>query len=284
MVAKLKAKVEKSHDIFKGKTQARNWSIDEPPRYQAIPINLISPDPNQPRQDFGDIEELKTSIKEHGIVQPLIVSANDPKENSFTIIAGERRFRAATELGLEEVPAIIRTVEEHKRLEVQLVENLQREELKPLEESNAYKALIDQYAYTQEELGKKVGKSPYYISRSLSLLNLPDVIKNELAMSQDISKSLLNEILNAPNENNQIALWEQAKTGNLTVAKARKAKNPKNNNPGGRPKHAKKVFQISNGTVTIQLKQTKIAKDDISQALSEAVQLNDNEVLNIFEK
>ena len=144
-------------------------------------MERISPNPHQPRRHFDDesLQELMVSIKEHGVIQPIIVSRQG---DNWQLVAGERRWRACKLAGIKTIPAIIRDVSEQKRMEVALLENLQRENLNPLEIAWAYRKLIDEFNLTHEQLAKKVGKSVSVIHNHLRLLNLhPDVQEAILA-------------------------------------------------------------------------------------------------------
>lgn len=144
-----------------------------------IPINLIKPNEEQPRKNFDNdkIAQLAESIKEHGIIQPLILKKD---EDTYIIIAGERRWRAAKSIGLKEVPAVIMNLSDKDVLEVSLIENIQREDLNPIEEAIAYKKLLEDFNLTQEELGKKVGKSRTVITNCIRLLNLDNRVQSYL--------------------------------------------------------------------------------------------------------
>jgi len=144
----------------------------------------ITPNPDQPRRHFDDeaLEELAASIREHGIIQPLVVT---PQGGSYQIVAGERRWRAAGIAGLEKVPAIIRTLSEQHKLELALIENLQRRDLNPLETATAYLKLHNQFNLTYEEIGHRVGgKAVSTISNVLRLLQLPADAKQALVEGQ----------------------------------------------------------------------------------------------------
>lgn len=147
-----------------------------------LPIDAIQPNPQQPRVDMDEetIQELADSIREYGIIQPLIVSKSMDQEN-YILIAGERRWRAAKTAGLTMVPAIIREVSEQGQLEIALIENLQREDLTPLETAGAYQQLADTFSLTHEQIGARVGKSRTSVTNTLRLLNLPDQVKKSLA-------------------------------------------------------------------------------------------------------
>ncbi|MGI6668236.1 MAG: ParB/RepB/Spo0J family partition protein [Acetivibrionales bacterium] len=148
-------------------------------------INDIEPNTEQPRKSFDDekLEQLAESIKKHGIIQPLIVQRDG---NTYKIVTGERRWRAARLAGVKVVPVIIRELSGREVMEVALIENIQREDLNPIEEAEAYKKLIDDYGMTQEEIAVTVGKSRPAVANSLRLLSLADSIKNML-ISGDIS-------------------------------------------------------------------------------------------------
>ena len=162
----------KGLDALLGETE-----IAETEGVQQIDINMIVPNPNQPRTRFLNIEELANSIKEKGIIQPIIVTKINDK---YEIIAGERRWRAARLVGLKTIPAIVRQIEENERLELSLIENIQRENLDPVDEAKAYKLLIEKFNLSQEELARRVGKERSTIANSLRLLNLPHRILEDL--------------------------------------------------------------------------------------------------------
>ncbi|WP_096186080.1 ParB/RepB/Spo0J family partition protein [Evansella halocellulosilytica] len=141
---------------------------------QEIKVKELRPNPYQPRKVFDDeaIEELKTSIKQHGILQPLIVRKSI---KGYEIVVGERRYRAAKEAKLETVPAVVKELSEDQMMEIALIENLQREDLNPLEEAKAYQKLLEHLQVTQEELSKKLGKSRPHIANHVRLLQLPQL-------------------------------------------------------------------------------------------------------------
>ncbi|HHV74541.1 MULTISPECIES: ParB/RepB/Spo0J family partition protein [unclassified Thermoanaerobacterium] len=146
---------------------------------ESIKISDIEPNQFQPRKHFDDesLKELSDSIKEHGIIQPIIVRKND---FGYQIVAGERRWRAAKLAGLKEVPAIVKDFDDQKVMEIALIENLQREDLNPIDEAKAYKSLMEQFNLTQEEISKRVGKSRSSIANSIRLLNLDEEVQNML--------------------------------------------------------------------------------------------------------
>lgn len=147
-----------------------------------IAIENIKPNPHQPRNPIqdDDLQELAASIREHGILQPLIVS-QEPATETYVLIAGERRLRAAGLAGLKSVPVIVRATSEQERLELALIENLQREDLSPLEAADAYQQLMDEFNLSHEEIAIRVGKSRVAITNTLRLLKLPHSIRQALA-------------------------------------------------------------------------------------------------------
>jgi ParB family transcriptional regulator, chromosome partitioning protein len=153
---------------------------DERSSYFSCPIEEIRPNRSQPRKTFSDdkLEELAASIREKGIIQPLVVRK---KDDHYELIAGERRWRAAQKAGLREVPVVIQDVSDGTALELALIENIQREDLNAVEEAEAYQALLDNFALSQEELARRVGKERSTVANSLRLLRLPTDIKRDIA-------------------------------------------------------------------------------------------------------
>ncbi len=178
-------------------------------------IDQIRVNSLQPRSDFNEtqLNELVESIKRYGIIQPLIVHK---KNGQYELIAGERRLRAAKTIGMEKVPAIIREVGEQEKLEIALIENLQREDLNSIETALAYRKLIDEFNLTQEEVGTRVGKSRSGVTNTLRLLNLPEEIQ------QGLKDGWINEghaklIGGLDNEDRQLALYKKIIRNKLTV-------------------------------------------------------------------
>lgn len=143
-----------------------------------IAIELVSPNPRNPRRNFAetDLSDLAHSIREHGIVQPVVVRPS-PAPGRFEIIAGERRWRAAQRAGLAEIPVIIRDVDDRVALELAIIENVQRADLNPIEEAAGYQQLMEEHSYTQADLGNVIGKSRSHVANTLRLLRLPDSIR-----------------------------------------------------------------------------------------------------------
>jgi ParB family transcriptional regulator, chromosome partitioning protein len=180
-----------------------------------VDINDIQTNPFQPRKEFSNekLSELAESIKIHGIIQPLLVREYGDK---YQLIAGERRLRAAKLVGLTEVPVVVREMTDQAMMEVALVENLQREDLNPIEEADAYQRLINEFQLTQDDIAKKVGKSRPAIANTLRLLNLPSEIQTDLAqgtLTMGHARTLLS--LKTPEEQKRI--WTQIQIQGLSV-------------------------------------------------------------------
>ncbi|HWI63833.1 MAG TPA: ParB/RepB/Spo0J family partition protein [Symbiobacteriaceae bacterium] len=171
-----------------------------------LEIGQIHPNPKQPRKHFDQdkLAELSASIREHGVVQPIVVR---PKGDHYEIVAGERRWRASQLAGLTKVPALVRDFSEAETMEIALIENLQREDLNPLEEAEAYRILLEEFRLTQDELAQRLGKSRPQITNTLRLLQLSPVARNEVQagrLSMGHAKVLLG--LESPEEQNALAL------------------------------------------------------------------------------
>ena len=186
-----------------------------------LPLQKIEPNPDQPRRHFddGSLEELATSIKEVGVIQPIIVT---DEGDYYKIIAGERRWRASRLCGLTEIPAIIRDLAAVQSLEIALIENIQREDLSPLEEAQGYERLISEHHYTQEKVSLVVGKSRSAVANSIRLLRLPGEIQ-KLLLDSRLSPGHARAILSLDSEQDQIRLANQILDRDLTVRQAETA-------------------------------------------------------------
>ena len=181
-----------------------------------IDINRIAPNPNQPRRDFSDsaIDELADSIRELGIVQP--ITLRNMGDGTYQIIAGERRWRAAKRAGLESVPAYIRTADDEKTMQMALVENIQREDLNPIEIALAYQGLIERYGLKQEELSEKVGKKRATVANYLRLLKLPAQVQMALK-NKEIDQGHARALLGLQSAALQLRVCEEIKSRGLSV-------------------------------------------------------------------
>ena len=164
-----------------------------------VDVNLIDANPYQPRENFSEesLADLSASIKNHGILQPLLV--NKPEQGRYELIAGERRLRASKKAGLEKLPVIIKHVDNYNKLQIALLENIQRSDLNPLEEAKAFEKLSNEFNMTHEQISKQVNKSRSFITNSLRLLNLPDEIKKAI-VAEKISSSQSRSLVSLPKE------------------------------------------------------------------------------------
>lgn len=182
---------------------------------QEIDINLVEPNKDQPRKDFDaeKLQALADSIKEHGMVQPIVAV----KENDYyRIVAGERRWRAAKSIGLKTVPVVVKEYSVLQAESIALVENLQRENLNPIEEANGYRRLMDNYGLTQEQVAEKVGKSRSSVANSLRFLMMPQKLKNMLAEGE-ISQGHAKVLMSIADLNKMESLADRIKNEDLSV-------------------------------------------------------------------
>ena len=183
-----------------------------------IEIDRILPNPYQPRKYFDEtaLAELAESIKQNGVIQPIVIRQD--KDNALYLVAGERRLKAAEMVGLKTIPAILT---EGNPIEISLIENLQRENLKPVEEAEALEKMIREFKYTQKDVARVIGKAGSTVAEILSLNRLPEEIKDECRRA-DISRRVLIEIAKQDTPEKMTALFEKAKAGNLTSETVRK--------------------------------------------------------------
>ena len=186
-------------------------------RFEEVPVSAIRPNTHQPRRQFSEtsIKELAASIREVGILQPLVIRST---EAGFELIAGERRLRAAKEAGLERVPVLIRQAGEGESMEMALVENLQREDLNPLETAAAYQALMDSFGLTKDQLASRLGKSRAAITNTLRLTRLPESIRT-LVLAGTLSEGHARALLGLETEERMLRLAERVRSERFSVRK-----------------------------------------------------------------
>lgn len=192
-----------------------------------IPIDKITPNPHQPRHNFDrtELKSLADSIKKHGVLQPLVVTKID---GGYELIAGERRAKAAKMVGIKEIPAVVKEATEQDKLELAVVENIQRHDLNPLEEARAYEKLVAEFKLTQEGVGMRVGKSREVVANTLRLLDLPEEIQAALAKGE-ITVGHAKELLSLKSKVDQMHLYKDILSNRITVretAKRAKQKRP----------------------------------------------------------
>jgi ParB family chromosome partitioning protein len=185
-------------------------------RVREIPISQIERNPHQPRVHFdhGELEDLISSIRDHGVLQPIIVT---PKaDGTYQLIAGERRLRASTIAGLKTIPALVREATELQKLELAIIENVQRANLNPIEEARAYQRLIDEFGMTQDEVSRKMGKSRPQVANMVRLLQLPPEVQQALSEGK-ISTSNARTLVSLPTDGERMEMFRAMLAGNFTV-------------------------------------------------------------------
>jgi len=232
-----------------------------------IPIEDLEPNPHQPRQALGDLAELTASIREKGILEPLLVRKVGGR---FEIIAGERRYRAALDAGLRELPCVVRESSDAEVMELALVENLQRKDLTAFEEADGLKVLADKYGYTHETMAEKLGKSRSSITESLSLGAMPEDIRQRCRLADIQSKSVLIQIVRQGDHDKMLSLIERLRRDGATRAEARRMAGKGESRRGrGRPRHFVFRFHPRGGDVSLnlQFKRPHVERDEIIRAL-----------------
>jgi ParB family chromosome partitioning protein len=255
--------VRMRHDEHYVETLAASASS---PIGRLLPIEQLDPNPNQPRQVMGDLSELVASIAEKGIIEPIIVRRRNDR---FQIIAGERRYQAAVQAGLTEVPAIIRDIDDDEVTEIALIENLQRKDLTPFEEAEALSQLSERAGLTHDQIAKRLGKSRTAVTETLTLNQMPEDVRNLCRLADIHSKSLLLQIVRQSDQGKMVELIERASrqaSGEQPVTRESLRSGQKK---VGRPKAF--VFQYKAPTKAFSLKlnfrKSDVPKDEVISAL-----------------
>ena len=237
---------------------------------QSIPIEDIDPNPNQPRQNVGDLSELIASIREKGVLEPILVRR---RESRFQIVAGERRYRAAIEAGLPEIPSVVKELTDPEVMEVALIENLQRKDLTAFEEADGLKVLAEAHGYTHEMMAEKLGKSRTTVTETLTLSSMPDRVRELCRLADISSKSILIQVVRQQTPEKMVALIDTLqKTGvGPTRAEARRLIKAVPDRKG-RPKNF--VFTYKTGrdrglSLSLKFGRADVSKGDIVAALEE---------------
>lgn len=248
----------------------------EVPVGRMVPLSAIEPDPNQPRSTLGELHELVASIRSKGVLEPILVRPRPPAPGedavgvAYRIISGERRYRAAQEAGLYEVPAIEMDVSEEEALEIALIENLQRKDLTPFEEAEGFRRLAEIHRYTHEDIAEAVGKSRTVVTESLSLLQMSPRVRDTVQALGISSKSLLLEVLKAGTESEMISLLEEvARLGLNRDDLRRRLRRTDNAKGAGRRRPYIFRFKAPDKTFSLALtfRQTEVDRSDLIQAL-----------------
>ena len=243
-----------------------------------IPVDSLIPNPQQPRQMFDAIDELVASIKEVGILEPLLVRRTP---QGFQIVSGERRYRAGVEVGLEQMPCIVLDVDEAQVLTIALIENLQRQDLSPFEEAEGLRALVDRFAYTHEEVARKIGKSRTSVTEMLSLADIPAALRERLEAAGVATKSILLEVARIEDADEQTALVDLIVEQGLTRDQLRAMRRGEEAEPEAvaepaapkEPPGRRITYRSGTGiTLTLYLNRDEITVPEIQQTLREAIE------------
>jgi ParB family chromosome partitioning protein len=254
----------------------------EAPVGRLLPLSSIRPDPDQPRAEPGDLSDLVASIRDKGVLEPILVrrdagagEGSETEGGRFLIIAGERRYRAALEAGLYEIPAVELEVSAEEALEIALIENLQRRDLTPFEEAEGYRALGDRHGYTQEKIAKAVGKSRSLVAETLALLQIPGPLRKLAGDLGLRSRSLLLEVAKAGNPARMKALLEKAARQGLTRDDLRRdQRSAAGKRVAARRKPYVFRFKAPDKRYDLQLsfRQSTVDRDDLIQALEQILE------------
>ena len=235
------------------------------PLGRMIAIDRLERNPNQPRQQLGDLDELVASVKEKGVLEPILVRF-DPTSQKFMIISGERRYAASVRAGLKEIPCIEKEATDSEVAEIALIENLQRKDLTAFEEAEGFKALADRFGYTHNDIAKKIGKSRSSITETLSINSLPDDVKKLCREAGINAKTMLLEIVRQPSREKMAATVRRIMRHELTRAASRQERKPES------PKrsrnftfhfvHPSKEFQLD-----LRFRRSQVERSEIIEVL-----------------
>lgn len=241
-----------------------------------VSIEQLDPNPLQPRVEIGDLSELISSVKEHGVLEPLLVKPSAIK-GRWMIIAGERRWRAATAAGLKEVPCIEKDVDEEVVAEIALIENMQRKDLTPWEEADGLAALCQRFGYTHEDVARKIGKSRSTVTEALALATIPEEIREECRRADINGKSTLLQVVRQPDESSMRQLIKDIAGKGLKrddLRAARRPKPPREADGAGSPSEEPLkpyVFRYElpevNAKLELRFEKSDAAKGEIVKAL-----------------
>jgi ParB family transcriptional regulator, chromosome partitioning protein len=188
-----------------------------------IPIDKVRPNPDQPRKNIGDVRELADSIREKGVLEPLLVRYV-PREDTYYIISGERRYHASKIAGLHELPCIEKIADDAETLELALIENLQRKDLTAFEEADGLQRLADQFDYTHDDIAKKIGRARSSVTETMSLRIIPEEVRMACIEKGVVSKSLLLQVARQPSEKKMHEMVQKIVQGGMTRDEARRAR------------------------------------------------------------
>src|SRR5215470_17111133 len=234
-----------------------------------IRVDQIRPNPDQPRKALGDLTELTASVREKGVLEPLLVRYM-PREDCYYIISGERRYHASRAAGLREVPCIEKMADDAETLELALIENIQRKDLTPFEEADGLYQLAARFEYTHEDMAKKIGGARSSVTETLSLRNIPEPLRKKCVEHGITSKSLLLQIARQPTEKKMAEMFHRILQGGLTRDEARRERKEEQGTPH-RPQPFIFHFEPENETFKfrIQFKKSHVSRNELITTLRE---------------
>jgi ParB family transcriptional regulator, chromosome partitioning protein len=234
-----------------------------------IPVDQIRPNPDQPRKALGDLRELTESIRVKGVLEPLLVRFV-PREECYYIISGERRYHASRAAGLREVPCIEKMADDAETLEIALIENIQRKDLTPFEEADGLYRLAQQFDYTHEDVAKKIGRARNSVSETLSLLDIPDVLRRKCIDNGIMSKGLLLEIAKQQSVKKMEETINRIMQSGLTRDQARKERAEEKTAPS-RPQPFVFHYEPEDEAFKfrLQFKKSNVSRDELVRTLRE---------------
>jgi len=232
-----------------------------------IRVDQIRPNPDQPRKSLGDLTELTESIREKGVLEPLLVRYV-PREECYYIISGERRYHASRAAGLNEVPCIEKVADDAETLEIGLIENIQRKDLTPFEEADGLHRLATQFDYTHEDVARKIGRARSSVTETLSLLNIPEALRKRCAEQGIVSKSLLLQIARQPTEKKMHEMVHRIAQGGLTRDEARRARKEETES-APRPQPFVFDYEPEDGSfhLRLQFRKSHVSAEELAAAL-----------------
>src|SRR5579872_3369426 len=242
-----------------------------------IPVDKIRPNPDQPRKALGELRELTDSIKEKGVLEPLLVRFM-PRDDCYHIISGERRYHASRAAGLREVPCIEKIADDAETLELALIENLQRKDLTPFEEADGLQRLAEHFDYTHDDIAKKIAKARSSVTETMSLRVIPEALRKLCIESGIVSKSLLLQIARQPSEKKMVEAIQRIAQAGLTRDEARRERQEEKN-AGPRPQPFIFNFRPENESykLRIQFRKSNVSRTELIDSLRNLIVMLEEE-------
>ena len=238
-----------------------------------IPVDKIRPNPDQPRKVFGELRELTDSIKEKGVLEPLLVRFV-PRDDCYHIISGERRYHASRAAGLREVPCIEKIADDAETLELALIENLQRKDLTPFEEADGLQRLAEHFDYTHDDIAKKIAKARSSVTETMSLRVIPEAVRKICVEHGIVSKSLLLQIARQPSEKKMLEAVQRIAQAGLTRDEARRERqDEKNAGPRPQPFIFNYRPENENFRLRIQFRKSNVSRNELIDTLRNLIEM-----------